>query len=472
MFAKTHSTNNKPLTMKSSRSSIQVKTHACPTLHFEDQKLTSYSGLIVYQLLFDRLDVKKRLRGCFRHLTVNPVFGHSRIVLLLIIHMLLGYRELRQVRYYADDPIVLRFMGLTRLPDVATISRTLSDMDDRGVEQVQGLLSEMVLNRLDELQLKRITLDFDGSVIGTNRFAEGSAVGFNKKKKGQRSYYPLFCTVAQTSQVLDVLHRSGNVHDANGARQFILECIEKVRETMQNVTIEVRMDSAFFSDEIVHALDKAKIEYTISVPFERFMQLKEKIEGRHTWYPMNASGDYFEQRWKPKSWNKRHRFIFVRQQSKIQYKGPVQMDMFIPYQYGFDFKVVLTNKRLRAAGVVAYHNGRGSQEGIFAELKTHNQLDYIPTRTWNGNRIYLLSTLFAHNVTRELQMVSTAATRQTQSKRPALWCFQQLGTIRRGIIQRAGRLIRPNGKMTLSMSANEAQKETLLHYVNALSQAA
>ena len=458
--------------MKSSRSTIQVKTHACPSLRFEDQKLTSFSGLIVYQLLFDRLNLKKRLRDCFRHLAVNPIFGQSRIVLLLIIHLLLGYRELRQVRYYADDPIVLRLMGLTKLPDVATISRTLSGMDNQSVEQVQGLLSEMVLGRLEALQLRRITLDFDGSVIGTNRFAEGSAVGFNRKKKGQRSYYPLFCTVAQTSQVLDVLHRSGNVHDANGARQFILACIEKVRQTMQNVTIEVRMDSAFFSDEIVHALEKARVEYTISVPFERFMRLKDTIENRHIWTTMDATCDYFEQRWKPKSWNRRHRFVFIRQQNKIQYKGPVQMDMFIPYEYGVDFKVVLTNKRLSAAKVVAYHNGRGSQEGIFAELKTHNQLDYVPTRTWNGNRIFLLSTLFAHNLTRELQMVSSAAVRRTQSKRPALWCFQQLGTVRRCIIQRAGRLIRPNGKVTLSMSANAAQKEALLHYVDALSKAA
>jgi hypothetical protein len=44
-------------------------------------------------------------------------------------------------------------------------------------------------------------MDFDGSVISTGRVAEGTAVGFNKKKKGQRSYYPLFCTIAQTTQV-------------------------------------------------------------------------------------------------------------------------------------------------------------------------------------------------------------------------------------------------------------------------------
>ena len=64
-------------------------------------------------------------------------------------------------------------------------------------------------------------MDFDGSVLSTGRVAEGTAVGFNKKKKGQRSYYPLFSTIAQTGQVLDLYHRPGNVHDSNGAEQFI-----------------------------------------------------------------------------------------------------------------------------------------------------------------------------------------------------------------------------------------------------------
>ena len=89
----------------------------------------------------------------------------------------------------------------------------------------------MVLDRVQALELRRLTLDFDGSVIGTGRSAEGTAVGFNKKKKGQRSYYPLFCTVAQTGQAFDVLHRSGNVHDSNGAEDFTLQLHELPKET-------------------------------------------------------------------------------------------------------------------------------------------------------------------------------------------------------------------------------------------------
>ncbi|MGH8490946.1 MAG: transposase [Gammaproteobacteria bacterium] len=129
---------------------------------------------------------------------------------------------------------------------------------------------------------------------------------------------------------------------------------------------------------------------------------------------------------------------------------------------------MLTNKSLSARKALAFHQGRGSQEGIFAELKTDNQLDYVPTRTWVGNQIYPLSVLLAHNLGRELQMIAHPPSRPTLEKRPALWAFVRLDTLRRRIIQRAGRLIRPQGQLTLTMSANQAVQEELLHYLAAL----
>jgi hypothetical protein len=324
------------------------------------------------------------------------------------------------------------------------------------------------VSRLVALGLSRVTLDFDGSVIGTGKSAEGTAVGFNRKKKGQRSYYPLFCTVAQTGQVLDVLHRPGNVHDSHGAKDFILSCIAVVRGALPGVSIEVRMDSAFFSDEIVGSLDAAGVEYTVSVPFERFTDLKARIEARRFWWRGAAQWDYFEAKWKPKAWKTPHRFLFIRTRVKHQHKDPVQFDLFVPHAYGYEFKVILTNKSLRARKVLVFHNGRGSQEGILAELKSDNALGYVPTRSWVGNQIYLLSVLLAHNLGRELQMIAHPPSRATLEKRPAFWAFERLDTFRRRILQRAGRLIRPQGQLTLSMSANPAAQEDLLHYLEAL----
>jgi hypothetical protein len=386
----------------------------------------------------------------------------------LVVHLLLGYRRLRDVQFYEDDPLVKRLLGLSKLPDVSTLSRMLKNLDERVIQRLRELLRELVLQRLAGLQLRRITLDFDGSTLGTTRRAEGTAVGFNPKKKGQRSYYPLFATIAQTGQVFDFLHRPGNVHDSRGAGEFILQCLEWIRATLPGVQIEVRMDSAFFSDAIATLLHKAGVEFTITVPFRRFVELKSRVETRKIWYRLNADQSYFELRWKPKSWARKFRFLALRKSVKTQRSGPIQLDLFEPHVEGYEFQIVVTNKAISARHVAAFHNGRGSQEGVFAELKSHGQMDYIPVRTLWGNQAYLLAAVLAHNLNRELQMHRSPPQRTTTAKRPPLWSFQRLATLRRQIVQRAGRLTQPQGNLTLTLGANRAIKREILGYLEAL----
>jgi len=84
--------------MKCSRTEVHCKTHSLPALRFEDSQLTSFSGLILIQELFSRLRLKERLRRCFGHLTVTPIFGYPVLVLCLVLHFVLGYRQLRDLR--------------------------------------------------------------------------------------------------------------------------------------------------------------------------------------------------------------------------------------------------------------------------------------------------------------------------------------------------------------------------------------
>ncbi len=454
--------------MKHRRSDIHRQAHALPVLKFENRALTSYAGIVLFQRLFAVLNLKSRLSECFRDRSLGQIFGPATIFLQLIVHLLLGFRELRESAAYRDDPMIQRLLGLQRLPDVATISRMLQNADIRNACRLRRLLRRMVLDRFATTGLPRITLDFDGSVQSTRRHAEGTAVGYNKKRKGARSYYPLFCTVAQTSQVFDFLHRSGNVHDSQGAKDFILACIQQVRRVLPGVIIEVRMDSAFFSDEIVSALQKAGVAFTLSVPFERFVELKSMIESRERWLTVSRDVSYFETAWKPKVWDRRFRFLFIRTRALRQHKEPVQLDLFVPYEYGYDFKVIVTNQTLEANYVVAFHEGRGSQENVLGELKSHCQMDYVPVRRRIGNQLYLLAGLFAHNLARELQMATTPPSRGTTPQRSTLWTFEKLDTLRNMLLHRAGRLTRPQGIFTLTCNANTWLRERLLGILHAL----
>jgi hypothetical protein len=268
-----------------------------PLVRFDPQentRLTSFGGLVIYQALFGRLELRRKLKACFAHFPTNRLFKPHVIVLGLIVQILIGFRCLRDRDYYADDPLVCGLLGVKKLPDVSTISRTLAELDDDCVQNLRNLSQTFVLDRLTQERLPRVTLDFDGSVLSTSRHAEGTAVGYNKKKKGARSYYVLFCTVAQTGQFLDRLHRPGNVHDSNGAVDFARQCFQTVHKRLPQAVLEARIDSAFFNEDYLNELDEQGVEFTASVPFARFPKLKSQIESRQRWHLLDETWSYFE----------------------------------------------------------------------------------------------------------------------------------------------------------------------------------
>ena len=372
---------------------------------------------------------------------------------------------MRDRDYYADDPLVCGLLGVHKLPDVSTISRTLAELDDTCVENLRDLSKALVLDRLKLEMLSRVTLDFDGSVISTSRHAEGTAVGFNKKKKGARSDYHLFCTVAQTGQFLDRLHRPGNVHDSNGALVFARHCFQTVRKRLPAAILEARIDSAFFQEDFLTELDQQGVKFTASVPFARFTKLKSRIEARQRWRRMDQTWSYFEVDWKPDCWSQKFRMIVMRQKKKSPTKGPLQLDLFEPVSHEYDYSMIVTNKTTGIANVLEFHHGRGAQEGIFAESKSQCQLDYIPVRKKTGNQTYCLAAMLAHNLTRELQMQVEPRLPINTAKRRPVWVFESLKTIRHRLVRRAGRLLFPQGRFTLSLSANEVVERDFEKYL-------
>ena len=146
--------------------------------------------------------------------------------------------------YYRNDAMVTRVLGLKRLPDLSTLSPSRSSADEQSIGKVRIESRHLVMERPAADRFLTLTLDFDGSELSTGRHAEGTAVGFNKKKKGARGYDPLFCTVTQTDQVLDVHHSPGTVHDSNGASTFIERCVGNVRAHRPRAKTEVRKESS------------------------------------------------------------------------------------------------------------------------------------------------------------------------------------------------------------------------------------
>ncbi|MCI0657036.1 MAG: transposase, partial [Acidobacteria bacterium] len=270
--------------MRIRKGSIRARVKGDLPIVFTKEKLSAYGGLEVFRRFVDRSGFTERLREVFSIRLFDSDYGSFRISLALIGMLLLGGTRLRHLALLERDPIFLRFARLQKLPCERTVSRTLKETTGEVRDRMSDLLRKLAYDTAREAGLSRLTLDLDGSVLRTGLCAEGAERGFNPHHPKDKSYYPLTAHLAQTSQVLAVKNRPGNVHDSEGALELLAFLVDDVRSELGPRHLEARLDGAFFRREILEYLESSGVEYGIKAPLWDWLGIRAVIgKKRRRW---------------------------------------------------------------------------------------------------------------------------------------------------------------------------------------------
>src|SRR5262249_31590949 len=140
-------------------------------------------------------------------------YGGGPPAVLVMGLFLVGARRVGQLRYLAPDPLIARFFGVARLPPPRTVGHWVEQITPRTLTPFGRLNAELVLDTIARLQLPRLTIDVDGTVVSTGATVAWAFRGFNPHHRKHLSYYPLLAHIAQTGHILRLKNRPGNVHD-------------------------------------------------------------------------------------------------------------------------------------------------------------------------------------------------------------------------------------------------------------------
>ena len=99
---------------------------------------------------------------------------------------------------------------------------------------------------------------------------------------------------------------------------------------MPGVRIEIRMDAAFFQEEILHYLDRENIQFAVKVPMWKWLKLKETINARQRWHHAGKKLSWFKEIVDIQQWSHQVEMTFYRE--KVSDKPPkhYQLDLFTP----------------------------------------------------------------------------------------------------------------------------------------------
>jgi hypothetical protein len=438
-------------------SEIHARINGNLSIEFTDQKLTSFSGLELFNRYFRAIDLRSQIKTVLRRSGISGDYKVPEMVLTFVSLWLSGGNRLRHIRYLSSDWLIKRLTCVKRVATERTLSRWLKKFTPSALDALLGMNSALVLGSLAALELKRVTLDFDGTVLSTGNEVENAARGYNPHKRYAKSYYPFLCHIAQTGHFLRVKNRRGNFHDSKGGSlSMIADCIRDVRERLGAVMIEVRLDSAFFSEKILRFLVKIGVRYAVKMPTWKWTGIKELINQRERWSVATDDLSYFTTTLKLAKWKLEVPIVIFRKcitKNNLKPKT-FQLDLFDPGDGIYEYQVIATNQELRAANVMDFYNGRCGMEREIAELKTEYGFANIPTKHFIANSTYQALAILTHSLVKNFQLATNQApAKKRSSLRTTSFTFESLKSLRFKVIARAGRIVNVAGTSVLKMAS-------------------
>ena len=366
-----------------------------------------------------------------------------------------------------------RFAGLAHLPSARTLSRWLKNFQAAWVRRLQRLNAEVVAPVVRRLPLRTLTIDVDGTVMSTGQKVERAFRGFNPHHRKVPSYYPISAYLAETGHMLRVQNRSGNVEDGAMSLRFLRDVFRQVAETVGAFhRLVFRMDGAFFKRDVIALLESRGAGYAIKVPFYQWLDLQSWICLRRRWKRVNAEVECFEGVLALSPWDTRLRVVLYRKKVHHPTRKNYQLDLFDPADGSYEYSAVTSNLGLSARNLWWLMCGRGAHEKAIGQMKTGLAFATIPTNHYGANSAWQQIVTLAHNLLTNFQIETGAAPRARSRKRTALHVLRSPQTLRFELFNRAGEIVRPNGKTILRLSDNGRVKHAFSRIADQLARTA
>lgn len=455
--------------MRRRNTELQARVNGDLAFEFDETRLTSYAGLELFNRYLRAIGFNELMRRAFRGARLRGDFGVTAMVRLLIGLLVVGGRRLDHVAYVADDPLFRRFCRLQVLPTARTVGRWLTQFTMKTVERLQALNAAVIAVVVPGLRLHTVTVDVDGVVVSTGLQVERAFRGFNPHRRKVPSYYPIMAHLAETTHVLRVKNRSGNVHDGAAAMPFLRELWSQLQQWVTRAAqVRFRMDGAFFREEVLRWLATRGARYAIKVPFYPWLDLQQYIRAQPVWQRVAPDISGFVVPAATTPWGQPLWVAIYRK--KVQHRGkrPFQLDLFDPDDGYYEYSAITSNLDVTLRALWYFMAGRGGHEKTIAQLKGGLAFHTVPTMAYAANSAWQQLVVLTHNLLTSFQIDTGAARRRRSRKHTALPLLQTIQTLRFVVFHRAAALVRPGGTPKLRLTNNPATQRTYQRLEQAL----
>ena len=357
-------------------------------VEFRGATITSDAGLLACRELDDALSLTDSADEFLKESRTGKNILHQLIPLLRqsVYSRLAGYDDTNDADRLSQDPalrVVVGWKGPDRnAASTSEMGRFETELltQKENLKGIERLNVEWIKRALAKTVHRRIILDIDSSESPVHGEQEEAAYNGHF---GCMCYHPLFC-FNQFGDCEGAVLRPGNVHSADGWKEFINPIVERYLKLA--VRLLFRADAAFAKPEIYEYLETRHIGYAIRLPANEVLQkeISHLLVRPTEWPSQKPIVSYHDFVYQAQSWNVPRRVV-----AKVEWH---QGELFP--RVGF----IVTNLSYPTKGIASFYNGRGTAEQWIKEGKYALNWTRLSCHKFVANQVRLWLFILAYNL--------------------------------------------------------------------------
>src|SRR5208337_4676949 len=226
--------------------------------------LTHFGGIYFFHEFLRVLHFRDFLT---RHLVYprrNHRYSPSQAVLAVVYPILLGLDRLETASFLRSNGTFQYLTGLPSFPDPQTLRRFLRHAPGPLREQLRRV-SDRLLQKFILLPepRSRLIFDLDSTVLTVFGKQDGTAIGYNPRYHGKRSYHPLLCLEANSHFLWDAELRPGDTGTFQGSCALLQTAFARLPRPIRE--IRFRADAGFGYEPVLKTVETAGADYAVVV---------------------------------------------------------------------------------------------------------------------------------------------------------------------------------------------------------------
>ena len=372
-------------------------------LKFVNKEITPFGGLSLFSKMLEKCHFEEHLNKCgIPSQGSNRGYRPLQLIMGLFAGVWCGtscFGHLDVVRY---DAALCKLLGWERGADHRAYQRYFTKFSQAVNQRMFGNLFSWFFS---ELSFDNFTLDFDSTVMVREGNQEGASKGYNPQRPGRLSHHPLMAFVADVRMIANYWLRPGNTSASTNYLSFLDDTLSRLQNKQVGL---VRMDSGFFSKDILESLEMNDLKYFIACRFNN--RIKYSLTHEKRWVQIANGLEISETTYQTDGWTEQKRIVMARQEiekrPKAAGKQVKQLEFFEDENdFGkYRYSCFVTNLGLPAKIVYDAYRGRADSENRIKELKNDFSIDdFVSNNFWAteacGNFIimaYNFMSLFRH----------------------------------------------------------------------------